>query len=90
MTETQALAIKALVPLLDEHALMITQEEGGVLFLNNLAVLHAREDFVDAPGSTRHVLRMYMSDPARSWENATADTSDAQKICSMVSAPSED
>lgn len=89
MTEGQARAIKELVPILDEHAFTAKQEEGDILFLNNLAVLHAREAFVNTPEATRHILRLYLSDPEQSWENPTADTGEAQMICSTVGKPSE-
>jgi len=49
-------------------ALRLEFREGDVQFVNNLAVLHAREGYVDGPGRQRHLVRLWLSDPKRAWE----------------------
>ncbi len=41
---------------------------GDLTFINNHAVLHAREGFEDAPGATRYLVRMWLRNPALAWK----------------------
>ena len=44
---------------------------GDILYLNNMSMLHAREPFEDqgtqGMGSRRHMLKMQLRDPKRTW-----------------------
>ena len=82
LTEAQSFAVQDLITALNSRPLPLTQVRGDVVFINNMAVLHARNAFVDRENATRHILRLYLADPELSWEDSTVDTSSAKKVCS--------
>jgi len=46
---------------------------GDMLFVNNHAVLHSREAFVDAPGlAQRYLVRLWLRNPTLAWRLPTA------------------
>lgn len=67
MTERQAEALDTVHFLAVEHQLRISAQKGDILLINNLAVMHARSSFVDAPGQQRHVLRMWLRNEQLQW-----------------------
>lgn len=53
-----------------ENQLSISAERGDIILVNNLAVMHAREAFVDgAPGTAqqRHVMRLWLRNEQLAW-----------------------
>ena len=51
---------------MDECALDIDFEPGDIQFLNNFVMLHTRREYEDwpEPARKRHLLRLWLSDPA--------------------------
>jgi hypothetical protein len=39
-----------------------------MIFVNNLAVMHAREPFIDDDAHTRHIVRLYLSNEEVGWK----------------------
>ncbi|KAF4123960.1 Taurine catabolism dioxygenase TauD, TfdA family [Geosmithia morbida] len=62
-------ALEAVEAIARATELSITTEPGDVHFVNNLAILHRRDGFVDGPpGSTpRHLVRMRLRDDELGW-----------------------
>lgn len=48
----QVEALKVLNQLAEKHAISIPAQDGDILFINNLAVLHKRDSYVDADADT--------------------------------------
>ena len=49
--------------LANKHAVEVEQEKGDLLFINNRAILHARDKICDPPGeSQRHLIRLCLRD----------------------------
>ncbi|PVH70324.1 Clavaminate synthase-like protein [Cadophora sp. DSE1049] len=44
----------------EQHAMSTKLKAGEMLFWNNLAMLHSRAGFTDAPGHRRHLLRLWL------------------------------
>ncbi|KAH6971214.1 hypothetical protein BKA56DRAFT_495475, partial [Ilyonectria sp. MPI-CAGE-AT-0026] len=78
MSEEQAEALDMVHFTAERNQLRLTLEPGDVLFVNNFAVLHARDKYEDqhgndAPGEsqrdvTRHLMRLWPRDEKRAWE----------------------
>lgn len=67
LTLEQSDALEILSCLAKEYSIRLTPEPGDILFVNNLAILHAREAFVDA-ATKRHLIRMSIRDSAKCWK----------------------
>jgi hypothetical protein len=69
ITEAQQHAITVLLEVCRQHCVALDQVRGDILFVNNLSILHAREEFVDEPstGRSRHLLSMMLRDPDLAW-----------------------
>lgn len=68
LTAAQAEALDALHFLADELHISMKLRKGDIQFINNLAVLHARRNYVDDSEHRRHLLRLWMRDPENAWE----------------------
>ncbi|KAL4947487.1 hypothetical protein BDW69DRAFT_199622 [Aspergillus filifer] len=42
-------------------------QKGDIQFVNNLAIFHARDGFVDSEEKQRHLLRLWLRDPENAW-----------------------
>jgi hypothetical protein len=67
MTERQAEALDMVHFTAMENQLRISAQKGDIILINNLAVMHARTSFVDAPGQQRHVMRMWLRNEQLQW-----------------------
>ncbi|KAN0116794.1 hypothetical protein V8E51_002771 [Hyaloscypha variabilis] len=73
LTLEQADALDAIHFTALKYAVSVTPQKGEMYFLNNLSVMHSRTAFVDRGsqneiyprGSRRHLLRLWLRDPAR-------------------------
>jgi hypothetical protein len=70
LTETQLEALDVLESLARATELNISTEPGDMHFINNLCVLHRREEFVDdeSTGRKRHLVRMRLRSGEKGWE----------------------
>jgi hypothetical protein len=69
ITPQQHDALDVLEAIAAKHALTFDFQTGDMQFINNLAVLHARESFLnsDLNGCRRHLMRLFLKDPVRAW-----------------------
>lgn len=67
LTAAQAEALDALHFLADEFHISMKLRKGDIQYINNLAVLHARRNYVDDGEHRRHLLRLWMRDPENAW-----------------------
>ncbi|OJJ84992.1 TauD/TfdA family dioxygenase [Aspergillus glaucus CBS 516.65] len=67
LTAAQAEALDALHFLADEFHISMKLRKGDIQYINNLAVLHARRNYVDDSEHRRHLLRLWMRDPENAW-----------------------
>ncbi|KAF2131002.1 Clavaminate synthase-like protein, partial [Dothidotthia symphoricarpi CBS 119687] len=63
-------AIQAVEELARRFCTKLDRKQGDIQFINNLSIMHAREAYCGTNGkpSTRHLLRMFLRDPANAWE----------------------
>ncbi|KAH8655775.1 hypothetical protein BX600DRAFT_552954 [Xylariales sp. PMI_506] len=51
-----------------KNSFKVPTEKGDLLFVNDMALVHAREGFDDgADVATRHLIKMYLRDPEQGW-----------------------
>ncbi|OQD60218.1 hypothetical protein PENPOL_c026G01788 [Penicillium polonicum] len=68
LSEAQAEALDALHFTAMKHQLKMQLEKGDIQFINNVALVHAREGFRDEPENRRHLLRLWLRDEEFGWE----------------------
>lgn len=68
LNEVQCDALDSVHFVAAASAIAIQQHKGDLIYWNNLALMHARESFEDAPGTSRHLVRMWLRDPERAWK----------------------
>jgi hypothetical protein len=70
VTAQQAEALNAIEAIAEAARMEIRTQAGDIHFVNNLAVLHRREAFVngDGPMEKRHLVRMRLRSDALGWE----------------------
>lgn len=70
VTTRQMHAMHAVEELSKRFCTKVDRKQGDIQFFNNLSILHARGAYQGSNGkpSTRHLLRMFLRDPANAWE----------------------
>lgn len=71
LSGTQLAALRTLAQLAEKHAVSIAARPGDILFINNLALLHKREAYVDVDDGAdtrRHLVRLWLRNPEMAWE----------------------
>lgn len=68
LTELQAEALDAMHFVAKANSIKISMKKGDMRFLNNLALIHAREAFEDSAVTQRHLLRLWLSNEERLWK----------------------
>jgi len=68
ISEAQAEALDALHFTAAKHRVALRSRPGDICFINNLALLHSRNAFVDSETSKRHLMRMWLSSPSKGEE----------------------
>jgi hypothetical protein len=70
VTSRQLYALHAIEELAKRFCTKLDRQQGDVQFFNNLSIMHARGAYQGSAGkpSTRHLLRMFLRDPANAWE----------------------
>lgn len=70
MTEEQAEALDMVHFTAEKNSFSIQLERGDMQFLNNFAVFHARQAFIDdedEAGRRRHILRLWLRNEKYAW-----------------------
>ncbi|KAH8171200.1 taurine catabolism dioxygenase tauD, tfdA family protein [Sarocladium implicatum] len=68
ITEAQAEALDTLHFTGDKYCVNTEFQKGDIQYVNNLAVFHARDGFVDEGTKQRHLLRLWLRDPENAWQ----------------------
>ncbi|KAK7402615.1 hypothetical protein QQX98_011627 [Neonectria punicea] len=68
ITEAQAEALDAVHFTAMKHQLSIPMQKGDIRFINNHAVLHARDAFDDSDQAQRHLVRLWLRHPEKAWQ----------------------
>ncbi|KAK4100171.1 Clavaminate synthase-like protein [Parathielavia hyrcaniae] len=68
LTSLQLEALQVLSNLASKHRHRLDTTEGDMVFINNLALLHARDSYVDSKdGPGRHFVRLWHRNPELAW-----------------------
>ncbi|CAJ2500746.1 Uu.00g035990.m01.CDS01 [Anthostomella pinea] len=63
----QSEALEAVNTAAEKNQVRIKMEAGDLRFINNLAMLHARDSFENDDKCQRHLVRLWLRDPENSW-----------------------
>nr|RBQ90374.1 hypothetical protein FVER53263_08627 [Fusarium verticillioides] len=67
-SQDQMRALDAVQFIAQKNAIALPISQGDVIFINDMAVFHARGEFKDGDkGMKRHLLKMYLRDPEQGW-----------------------
>ena len=61
-------ALDAVQRLAEQHKLRLSMKPGDIAFINNFALLHAREGFTDSLENTRYLVRLWLKNREKAWE----------------------
>ncbi|KAK4171360.1 hypothetical protein QBC36DRAFT_391169 [Triangularia setosa] len=67
LTEAQAEALDAVHFTARCHEITPTLLRGDLRFINNMAIMHRREAFVNSNDTARHLVRVWLNNPSRCW-----------------------
>ncbi|BCS22229.1 TauD/TfdA family dioxygenase [Aspergillus puulaauensis] len=67
ISEAQAEALDTLHFIGERFCVNTEFQRGDIQYVNNLAVFHARDGFVDSAEKQRHLLRLWLRDPENAW-----------------------
>jgi hypothetical protein len=68
LSPKQREALDFIEELAKESQLVVDAQPGDMLFLNNHGILHSREAFLDAPGASRYLVRMWLKHKTLAWK----------------------
>ncbi|RYP61397.1 hypothetical protein DL769_007720 [Monosporascus sp. CRB-8-3] len=68
ISEAQAEALDTLHFLGEKFCVSTDFQKGDIQYVNNLALFHARDGFTNEGSKQRHLLRLWLRDPANAWE----------------------
>ncbi|KAK6212664.1 hypothetical protein LQW54_005086 [Pestalotiopsis sp. IQ-011] len=80
LTEAQVKALDAVQFMAAANSIEIPMMKGDILFVNDQAIMHARGSFSDKDFAQRHLLKMFLRDPERSWSVSGVALEQRQKI----------
>lgn len=60
-------ALETVQRIAERVSIELDHQAGDIQFVNNLAILHARNSFTDSPERARHILRLGLRDASRGW-----------------------
>ncbi|KAL2846479.1 hypothetical protein BJX68DRAFT_256390 [Aspergillus pseudodeflectus] len=67
ITEAQAEALDTLHFIGERFCVNTEFQKGDIQYVNNLAIFHARDGFIDSEEQQRHLLRFWLRDPENAW-----------------------
>lgn len=68
LTEAQAEALDAIHFIAKDDSIKIPMMKGDMRFMNNMALIHARDAYTDNESSQRHLLRLWLSCSDQMWK----------------------
>jgi hypothetical protein len=66
-TDAQIEAMDTVQYLLRRNGVALPWHKGDMVFLNDMAIMHAREAFKEGGDLQRHLLKFYLRDPKQNW-----------------------
>jgi hypothetical protein len=80
-TPEQIQALDAVHLMAAHNAIKLPLKQGAMAFLNDQAILHARQSFTEeTKGHKRHLLKLYLRDPEQNWPIPTASANHFEKM----------
>jgi len=67
LSPKQTEALDAIQSLATQHQLTLAMDPGDITFINNFAVLHSRESYVNTSRRTRHLVRLWLKNEDLAW-----------------------
>lgn len=67
LSPAQEDALDVVQAIASANKLTLDLRPGDLVFINNLAVMHAREAFYDSPEHERHLVRLWLRNEALAW-----------------------
>ncbi|KAI1748602.1 hypothetical protein F4782DRAFT_516684 [Xylaria castorea] len=67
-TAAQIKALEVVQAVAEAHSYRFTTQTGDFHFINNLAILHGREEFSNDQGNKRHLVRMWLRNEELGWD----------------------
>lgn len=68
LTEAQAEALDAVHFIAKRHEIKTRMVKGDLRFVNNMAVMHRREQFENNDDNVRHLVRLWINNPTMCWK----------------------
>jgi len=68
MTPGKLEALLAIQALAQKHKLCISLQPGDMTFINNFAILHSRDSFVDSGVDNRYLVRLWLRNENLKWD----------------------
>jgi hypothetical protein len=82
-TEAQIEAADAVQFIAMKNSFKVPTKKGDLLFVNDMALFHAREGFDDSCETTkRHLIKMYFRDPDQGWDVPASVENEWKKVYS--------
>jgi hypothetical protein len=89
LTGVQTEALEAVEKFARENQLYLDTKPGDLVFVNNYAVLHSRESFLDGADHKRHVVRMWLRNRELAWALPKQLAEGSKRIFEDKSLPTE-
>ncbi|KAI1653974.1 Clavaminate synthase-like protein [Daldinia decipiens] len=67
LTPEQQEALVVLEETAQKHQIQLDTQPGDLIFINNLALLHGRESYLDSNTSSRHLVRLWLRNTQLGW-----------------------
>jgi UV DNA damage repair endonuclease len=68
ITAAQMEALDVVQNVAEKHQLRLTMQPGDITFINNFALVHAREAFEDSASNIRHLVRLWLKNDRLAWK----------------------
>ena len=68
LNDAQAEAIDAVHFVAKKYEMQTLHQKGDIRFLNNMALMHRREAYVDDEVNSRHLIRLWLNNESRCWK----------------------
>lgn len=79
-TEAQLEALDTVQHLLEENSIALPWDKGDIVFINDMAIFHARTAFQEQEGSGRELVKFYLHDPKQQWPVASTAQENWNKL----------
>ena len=67
VTDAQMEALDTVQCLLEKNSIPLPWERGDIVFINDMALFHARSAFKEKASAGRELIKFYLRDPEQNW-----------------------